>query len=126
MCNSGKKVVLSSIAGALTNVRQQSAMNPFLWIIGILGSVFIATFLIPNVPSWIQIFVAILFAIVLLTGVCVGIFFVVKSPSNLRSDEYQTQRDYLNFLEHSQVERAQMDNQLAPTEITTNPNLKED
>lgn len=126
MCNSGKKVVLSTVAGALTNVRQQSAMNPFLWIIGILGFVFIATFLIPNVPSWIQIFVAILFAIVLLTCVGVGIFFVVKSPSNLRSDEYQTQRDYLNFLEHSQVERAQMDNQLAPTEITTNPNLKED
>lgn len=126
MCNSGKKVVLSSIAGALTNVRQQSAMNPFLWIIGILGFVFIATLLIPNVPSWIQIFVAVLFAMGLLTCGGVGIFFVVKSPSNLRSDEYQTQRDYLNFLEHSQVERSQMDNQLVPTEITTNPNLKED
>lgn len=121
MCDNDRKDFFGNIAGALTNIRQRSVMNPFLWMMGILGTVFIFSFSIPNVPEWIMISSGIGFGIVILAGLFIGIYFALTAPHNLRSDEYQTRYDMLMYMERSQSKPER----IIETNVTSNPELKE-
>lgn len=122
MGDNDRSEIFGGMAGVLTSVRQQSAMNPFLWIIGILAALVIASLVIPAVPTWVIIFTVSVFTIGFIATIGVGIYFAISAPNNLRSDEYQTRRDILMHIERSQTSPEQ----IIETKATPNPALKDD
>lgn len=86
----------------VANVKQHSAMNPFLWVLGIMILPFTggAYFFRNTDVMW---FFLIIMTLIILCTLSIGIYFAIKSPDKLRSEFYQAHHDLLKFCEKTQT-----------------------
>lgn len=110
------KISKSSVSG----IKQRSAMNPLLWILGVSIPGFILAahnFKEDRLVMWFF-----LVAIGLTTAVVLGVavYFALNSPDKLRSEEYQMRHDILTYCERSQASPER-----TVSMLTTNPRLED-
>jgi hypothetical protein len=79
-------------------LRVKSALNPILWLCGLIGTPCIISIGMQKEPSWVLI--CLLF-IVVLAAVGSYIFLMLKDPDRLQSEEYQLRRKTLELIEES-------------------------
>jgi hypothetical protein len=79
-------------------LRVKSALNPILWLCGIIGTPCILSITWQKEPSWVLI--SLLFMVVL-TAIGSFIYFVIVDPDRLQSEEYQLRRKTLELIEES-------------------------
>lgn len=83
---------IGSVEKAVTRIEQRSAMNPLLWLTGILGIILAALIIVPIVPEYVKITATILLSLIVLFAFGVAIYFAIFFPDRLRSEEYQDLR----------------------------------
>lgn len=88
---------LKSTAAITAQVQQYSALNPLLWIVGLITVVLgILAFLTSHL--WIAIVFVSLIAIAILSSIGCYIFFAIKHPDLLRSEKFQLIKQELERL----------------------------
>jgi amino acid permease len=91
------------LARTITGIKQKSALNPFLWVLGVVLLICSASayfFKDDLAVKWLFLSMAVL------TLVCVlfvSVYFAIKAPDKLRSEEYQVHHDLLQYKEHTQT-----------------------
>lgn len=93
---------IGSVGKAVTRIEQRSAMNPLLWLTGILGIILAALIIVPVVPEYVKITATILLSLIVLFAFGVAIYFAIFFPDRLRSEEYQIKKDVMNYCERMQ------------------------
>ena len=92
-------------------------MNPILWLLGWLSTLLIMALYL-NAPQWLVITLAILLIIGVLTTVGVFLYFAIKAPDKLRSEEYQAKYDALQV-----YQKMQSDSEKTIDAIVKNPEI---
>ena len=111
-----------TLSSALGMKKQRSAMNPMLWIIGAVGASCCVIAQSDAAPEWIKGSSMILFMIVVFAAIGIYIYFAVRKPECLRSEQYHTTHDVLAFCERTQ---ANPDNVVTALTNTVNPKLED-
>ncbi len=89
------------VLSSLNAVKQRSAMNPILWMLGILASAMVFTGCM-SASEWLKMLIAVLFSVCVIAAIGIYIYFAIKSPDKLRSEEYQARYDVLQFYQRMQ------------------------
>lgn len=111
---------ISSAGNAVARIEQRSAMNPLLWLAGILGIILAVLIIVPIVPEYVKITATILLSLIVLLTFGVAIYFAIFFPDRLRSEEYQLKKDVMNYCEKMQSSPEKMIEALE-----SNPSLTE-
>ena len=91
-----------SLATSIAGVKQRSAMNPFLWLVGVAGIVCGACVVFQGATPITYTLIA-AFILALFCALGIAVFFAIKSPDKLRSEEYQIRRDMLEYCERTNI-----------------------
>ena len=84
-------------------IKQRSAMNPFLWILGIIIMPCLAGEYIFQHNETVMYSLLCAAGITLLCVLGVAMYFVFNAPDKLRSEEYQLLHDWLKYCEQTQT-----------------------
>lgn len=76
---------------------KQNVMTPLNWITGILGSIF-SLGLIADTELWIKIFCSVLIVCLAFFLCAVYIYWMLKDPDRLQSEQYQTTKILMQTL----------------------------
>ena len=92
-----------TFANAVGIRKQHSAMNPILWLVGIAGTLCGVIFHSPSPPEWAKWIAMGLFCVAVASAIGIYIFFAVKKPECLRSEQYHVTHDVLSYCERTQA-----------------------
>ena|ERR1017187_6341330 len=92
-----------SVVSAAQQLRVRSALNPMLWLTGIVSPLCLAVayaFRDTQTISWVLIFAAIIPIVV----TCLGFaYFAITKPEKLQSEEYQLRHETLQIIQRTHL-----------------------
>jgi hypothetical protein len=84
-------------SGAIKELKVKSALNPILWMIGITSLPFIVACFLSTI-LFLKIFFAIMSAVPVFVGCVIFVYFALKQPEKLQSEEFQVRNQALSFI----------------------------
>jgi membrane protein YdbS with pleckstrin-like domain len=89
---------LNVAKSAVASMRIRSALNPFLFLIMVVGAIMVSVVSFGSLPLLGIYGLLVLFSLVVVATLGVGIYFAIHNPDLLRSEEFQIKKQSLELL----------------------------
>lgn len=89
--------ILQSLSSAIGRIRVKSVVDNFIrFILILVAFIIVAAFL--NIEKWLLVFLIVMLALSVITMLFVFIYFSIKNPDYLRSEDYHLRKQSMEIL----------------------------